>query len=226
MGNDSLKTRTIPGGWSEQEIAVGQHTFRMLLPADPDRFLDELDESPSAPKELADPYWAKLWPAAYHLAEAMLTAEWPPGTEILELGCGSGLAGLAALAKGYHVTFSDYVPMAVELALENARRNDLHANASGLVLDWREPPPGQERVIIAADVLYERVKNPILVALLEKILAPGGVAWFGDAGRSASADFLNLATDRGFLVKLFDEHNRPVSVPAVGQYQRFVVRRP
>ena len=69
------------------------------------------------------------------------------------------------------------------------------------------------------------MKNPILVTLLEKIMAPDGVAWFGDAGRSASGDFLTLATDRGFSVKLFDEHNRPVGDPAVGHYQRFVVRR-
>jgi ETFB lysine methyltransferase len=225
MTEKSLSSRTIPGGWSEQLVAVGGRTFHMLLPADPDRFLDDLDESPSAPKELSDPYWAKLWPAAHHLAEAMFTADFPPGTEILEIGCGSGLAGLAALARGYAVTFSDYVPMAVELALENAERNGLAASARGLVLDWHEPPPMHVGMLIAADVLYERAKNPVLVALLEKILAPGGIAWFGDAGRSASADFLQLATDRGFSVKLFDEHNRPVGVPAVGHYQRFVVRR-
>ena len=221
----TLANRQIPGGWSEQDIAVVGRTFRMLLPADPDRFLDDLEESPSAPKELADPYWAKLWPAAYHLAEAMLTADFPPGTEVLEIGCGSGLAGLAALARGYKVTFSDYVPLAVELALENAARNDLETDARGLVLDWRDSLPLQAGVIIAADVLYERAKNPILVGLLEQILAPGGVAWFGDAGRSASGDFLKLATDRGFAVKLFDEQNRPVGVPAIGHYQRFVVRR-
>jgi predicted RNA methylase len=121
------------GGWSEQEVVVGSHTS-MLLPADPDRFLDELDESPAAPKELSDPYWAKLWPAAYHLSEALLTADFPPMTEILEIGCGSGLAGLAAMTRGYHVTFSDYVPMAVELALENAARNNLAGRARGLVL--------------------------------------------------------------------------------------------
>ena len=224
-GASGVHSRPIPGGWSEQEIAVASRTFRMLLPADPDRFLDDLDESPSAPKELADPYWAKLWPAAYHLAEAMLAADFPAGTEILEIGCGSGLAGLAALARGYRVTFSDYVPLAVELALENAKRNDLAASASGLVLDWSEPPPLQVGVLIAADVLYERAKNPILVNLLDKILAPTGVAWFSDAGRSASADFLKMATDRGFSVKLFDEHNRPVGIPAVGSYQRFVVRK-
>jgi predicted nicotinamide N-methyase len=225
LADESLAARKIPGGWSTQDIAVGGRTFHVLLPADPDRFLDDLDESPSAPKELSDPYWAKLWPAAQHLAEAMLTADFPPGTEILEIGCGSGLAGLAALARGYTVTFSDYVPMAVELALENAERNGLAAKARGLVLDWREPPPMKVGVLIAADVLYERAKNPILVNLLEKILAPDGVAWFGDAGRSASGDFLQLATDRGFSVKLFDEQNRPVGVPAVGRYQRFVVRR-
>lgn len=206
-------------------MAVGGRTFRMLLPADPDRFLDDLDESPAAPKELSDPYWAKLWPAALHLAEAIPKANWPPETEILELGCGSGLAGLAALASGFRVTFSDYVPLAVELALENARRNGLNTNARGMVLDWREPPPLKFAVIIAADVLYDRAKNPILINLLKRILAPTGVAWFSDAGRSAGADFLKLATDRGFAVKLFDEHDRPVGVPAEGHYQRFVLRR-
>ena len=221
----SLLTRTIPGGWSEQEIALAGRMFRLLLPADPDRFLDELDESPTAPQELSDPYWAKLWPAAYHLAEAMLAADFPPSSEILELGCGSGLAGLAALTRGYRVTFSDYVPMAVELALENAARNGLEAQARGMVLDWRDPPPLEASVIIAADVLYERAKNPILVNLLEQILAPQGVAWFGDAGRSASGHFLELATARGFSVRLLDEHNRPVESPVVGRYQRFVVRR-
>lgn len=225
MERVSLAERRVPGGWSEQEIAIGGRTFRMLLPADPDRFLDELDESPSAPKELADPYWAKLWPAAFHLADAVLSAQWPAGTEVLELGCGSGLAGLAALARGYHVTFSDYVPMAVELALENAARNGLEANACGQILDWREPPPLKAGVIIAADVLYERAKNPDLVSLLKRILAPQGVAWFGDAGRSASADFLKLAIDGGFSVELFDERNLPVAEPVVGRYQRFVVRK-
>jgi hypothetical protein len=78
-------------------------------------------------------------------------------------------------------------------------------------------------VIIAADVLYERAKNPTLVSLLENILAPDGVAVRRRRPQRGPTFFARH--HRGFAVKLFDEHNRLVGVPAVGHYQRFVVRR-
>ena len=42
-----------------------------------------------------DPYWAKIWPAAPLLAEALIRSELAPGPRMLELGCGSGLVGIA-----------------------------------------------------------------------------------------------------------------------------------
>src|SRR5437016_2208097 len=114
-----VTTTKIPGGWSEREVTVGPHVFHLHTPTDPNELLNHL-ESPAAGAQphLADPYWAKLWPAAPLLAEAIVRAGWPRGTRVLELGCGSGLVGIAALACGLDVTFSDFVPLAVELALE------------------------------------------------------------------------------------------------------------
>src|SRR5512145_2718169 len=117
----SLAELEIPGGWSERTVVVGPHDFKLLLPAEPDAFLEHLEDlATTGEPHLADPYWAKLWPAAINLAATLVRRPFPPGTRVLELGCGSGLVGLAALASGCDVTFSDYVPKAVELALENA----------------------------------------------------------------------------------------------------------
>src|SRR6476659_8035135 len=130
----SVIEHPIPGGWSDRELRVGPRLFRLLTPTDPDRLLDHLESPEAATKpHLADPYWAKLWAAAP-----------PPGARVLELGCGSGLVGIAALACGLDVTFSDYIPFAVELALENATRNGFH-NATGIVLDWKESHGRQDQ---------------------------------------------------------------------------------
>ena len=225
----SIANLPIPGGWTEREVAVEPRTFRLLTPADPDELLNHLVEPlDTSQPHLADPYWAKLWPAATYLAEAILripqSAIRSPQSPCLELGCGSGLVGLAALAKGYEVTFSDYVPQAVELALENAARNGL-CGARGLVLDWRRPASLQFPFIVAADVTYDRTNLGPLLDTIERMLAPRGEAWLGDAGRGPAAEFLTLAADRGFAVSLFDEHDRPAIVPALGRCQRIVLRR-
>src|SRR5437868_5031320 len=110
----SVTEQPVPGGWSDRIVAIGGRQFHIFTPSAPDEFLEHLEEPAAESRpHFADPYWAKLWPAAPHLAEAILRHPPPPGTRVLELGCGSGLVGIAALACGLDVTFSDYVPLAV-----------------------------------------------------------------------------------------------------------------
>ncbi len=236
----SIITRPIPGGWSDREVAVGERRFRLYTPTDPDELLSHL-ESPEASSQphLADPYWAKLWPAAPLLAAAIVRQasggqvsgrqarggrELPEPRRVLELGCGSGLVGIAALAAGHEVTFSDYVPFAVELALENAARNGFAA-ARGLVLDWRQPPDERFGWIVAADVTYDRANIDPLLTTCEAMLIPGGEVWFGDAGRSPAPDFARRSEDRGWKVVRYDEHDEPAPPHALGRYQRIVLQR-
>jgi predicted nicotinamide N-methyase len=216
----------IPGGWSDREVVVGKRPFRLLVPSDPDALLEQL-ESPSNAEQphFADPYWAKLWPAAPLLAEAIVRSPPPARTRVLELGCGSGLVGIAALAVGLDVTLSDYVPFAVKLALENAARNGF-PQAKGLVLDWRQPRDEHFDLVVAADVTYDRTNLEPLLAVCDKMLAPGGEAWFGDAGRGPAADFVNQALDCGWAVSLYDEDDQPFARTALGHYRRIVLRRP
>jgi len=221
----SITSHTIPGGWSDREVAIGPHAFHLHTPADPDALLECLEE-PAATTQphLADPYWAKLWPAAPLLAAAIVRQPPPLGKRVLELGCGSGLVGIAALACGLDVTFSDYVPFAVELALENAARNG-YPNANGIVLDWRQPIDEQFPLIVAADVTYDRVNLPPLLNVLDRMLAANGEAWFGDAGRSPAADFCEQVRTRGWSFMLFDQHDAPATCVELGSYRRIIVRK-
>jgi predicted nicotinamide N-methyase len=220
-----ITARAIPGGWSDRDVAIGQHVFRLHTPTDPDEVLGQIESPEAATQpELADPYWAKLWPAAPLLAAAIIRQSPQRGTRALELGCGSGLVGIAALACGLDVTFSDYVPLAVELACENAARNGF-SHPKGTVLDWRQPREERFELIVAADVTYDRTNLPALLNVLERMLTAGGVAWFGDAGRSPASDFCEQAGARGWSVSLFDEDDRPVGDLVLGEYRRIVLRR-
>jgi predicted nicotinamide N-methyase len=219
-----ITARAIPGGWSDREVAVGPHVFRLHTPTDPDEVLGQIESPEAATQpELADPYWAKLWPAAPLLAATIVRQPPPRGTRVLELGCGSGLVGIAALACGLDVTFSDYVPLAVELACENAGRNRF-LQAKGMVLNWREPRDEQFELIVAADVTYDQTNLPQLLDLLDAMLVPGGQAWFGDAGRSPAVDFCQRARSRCWDVSLFDENDRPAREFVLGQYRRIVLK--
>ncbi len=215
----------IPGGWTERTWDLAGRNFRVSLPALPDAFLD--DPAVHAAHERTEymPYWAYLWPSALHLSRLIRKAEWPADAEILELGAGIGLVGLAALSRGNPVTFSDYEPQAVQLALHNARQNGLADRAAGLVLDWRQPLPKQFPVIIGCEVIYEDRNHEPILNLLQTMLAPDGIAWFGDGGRWRAERFSRLLPDYGFEYHLRDETGAAISSPRAGKFQLFVVRR-
>jgi predicted nicotinamide N-methyase len=169
------------------------------------------------------PYWGFLWPAAPPMVGAVLAAEWPAGATVLEIGCGIGLVGLAALRRGLKVTLSDYDQTSVDLALHNARQNGFEAD--GLVLDWRRPVARRFDIILGSDVTYEVRNHGPILDVIGEMLNPGGVAWVGDAGRQISAGFLPLARDRGFQTELYGASGQRLNALNVGEFQMFVLRR-
>jgi SAM-dependent methyltransferase len=213
----------VPGGWAERDWTIAGYTIRVILPAVPDAFLDDQEVHAAFDRDEYMPYWAYVWPASLKMVATILRSEWTPETDVLELGAGIGLAGMAGLAKGLNVTFSDYESKAVDLALLNARRAGF-TKAQGLVLDWRDPPARQFPLLWGCELLYEDRNHEPLLELSRRMLAPNGCAWFVDGGRAKAERFCRMIPDYGFRYQIFDEELRPLSAPRVGQYQLIEVR--
>lgn len=101
-----------------------------------------------------------LWPAPVALSAHVTSSlgRLVVGRRVLDLGCGCGLVGLAALAAGAaHVVLLDSSPEAVELARRNAAANIGAAGKAEVVCSsWRDglPQLGKFGLVLASDVLY------------------------------------------------------------------------
>lgn len=228
--NDSLPK--IPGGWRTHDIDVGDRTFAMILPVDPDAFLD--DETVIERNLTSDymPYWAYLWPVAELMAKFVLDRDWPAEARTLEIGSGVGLVGLAGLAAGLDVTFSDYDDVAVEVVLRTAKLNGFR-HARSRPLDWKRIPDDISPfdIVLGCDVIYESGNHALVLNVLDRLLDPTGECWIGDPGRQLTPAFRLLAIKRGYDVSTFDMSGIridqcddrsafPVSVPRLLKLQR------
>ena len=212
----------VPAGWCVHHLTVAGRTFELLGPARPDALLDALTDQDEAS---TSPYWAALWPAATQLAEFVLQRNWPAGGSALELGCGLGLVGIAGLSAGLRVTFSDLVPLAVTTANQNALKNGLKP-VDGIVLDWRNPPRCSYSTVLGSDVLFDGDLQIPLLETLDAVLAGGGECWLGDPGRSAAESFAERAAGRGYSVEIWDEWDRSILAPTVGNYMLIRLTQP
>jgi len=215
----------IPGGWSQERITIGEHALQLTLPADADAFLEDAETLAESHRSGETPYWPYLWPAARVMAERVLAAEWPPKWNVLEIGCGIGLVGLAALQAGHHVTFSDYRPEAVALAVHNARSNGFDA-VEGLVFNWRDPPAATFDALLGCEVIYEQVHHAPVLNLIDVMLNPNGLCWIGDPGRHTVDRFLADAQSGGLSVRQLDRYGHPSRNLPPGEFRLIELRKP
>jgi predicted nicotinamide N-methyase len=195
------------GAVVRETVEVGGCVFQIERPADPAAtFAHPAVRAVNAVDEYL-PHWVRLWPAARMLAEIVLQESWDKfpknvagSPQVLELGCGLGVAGLAALARGQTVAFSDIDETALQFATNNARLNGFD-DFSTLLLDLRSPPEGVKYpIVIGSDLIYQdRLVRP-LVALLQAVLAPGGVCLLVDPDRPDGKRFRFLLVQAGFAV--------------------------
>lgn len=194
--NDGLPD--IPGGWTLREYLLAGRAFRVTQPAAPDDFLDDPDVLAANRRDDYMPYWSYLWPASLEMATAILETRWPAEGDALDLGSGIGLTGLAGLAAGLQVTFSDYDDQSLKLAMFNARQNGLSERAEALQLDWRRPTGRKFPLIFGCEVIYERQNHAPILKTLDTLLAAGGECWIADPGRHQADAFFPEAAKHGY----------------------------
>jgi predicted nicotinamide N-methyase len=174
------------GPMVREDVVVGDKTFIIVRPGQSDRLLDHPAVLTAFAADEYMPYWADLWPAARMLAKAILREPWTPGQEALEIGCGLGLPGIAALSVGLRVTFSDYDATALRFAADNARLNGFE-DFQLLQLDWRTPPTDSRfPVVLGSDLIYELRNVAPLVSLIKQMVHAQGVCLLTDQDRVPS----------------------------------------
>jgi SAM-dependent methyltransferase len=173
---------------ARESVVVGRHTFLLDRPGR----VDVLDG--------VVPYWSEIWPASRMLAKAVLRETWPSSTECLEIGCGLGLGGIAALARGLDVTFADRDETALLFAAANARLNGFDRFRTA-AMDFRAPPAGlRVPVLIGSDLLYLPGSIDPLIAFVDAVLAPDGVCLITDPDRETARRFGDASERMGWEV--------------------------
>lgn len=226
-GNSCVAPRElpdIPGGWTSRTVDLAGRAIRLTIPAAPDAFLDDPEVIAAHNRDGYMPYWGYLWPTSLEMAAAVLQHDWPPGTAALEIGAGIGLTGLAGLAAGLHVTFSDYDRLSVEVALYNARQNGWE-QARGIVLDWRQPLSETYSLIIGCDLIYEAQNHAPILNLLQQMLAADGECWLADPGRHQADKFLAASDQQGFRRELRELQRLPYPGRPEGVTNLWILRR-
>jgi len=175
---------------------------------------------PDAVTEHGDaPVWMITWPAALALAEWVSDPAVVAGRRVLELGCGTAAAGIAAERAGARVLVTDYDPLALRMAAHNAGLNGCRALETGR-LDWYRPEL-RERfdLVLGSEIVYfEKSFGPLLSVLL-RAAAPGAPILLSDQERPQMALFLDLCARAGFR---HHAHRRVVHLPEQSRPIRIV----
>ncbi|KAI1810877.1 putative methyltransferase-domain-containing protein [Poronia punctata] len=200
-----------------KEAGTTETDFDGLLPAERKLRLRE---------DLANGCGGQLWPAGMTLARYMLRYHGGgdlKGKNILELGAGGGLVGLA-VAKGCGeweppVYITDQEEM-FSLMKHNIKLNGLEGKVEAMILNWGESLPSKvianpPDVILAADCVYFEPAFPLLQTTLQDLLSlkEGIVVYFCfKKRRRADMQFLKAARRRFHVVEIGDEDDdeRPV----------------
>ena len=182
-----------------KQVSIGKWTdLSILAVQDPDVLIDELDPDEFQEDERL-PYWAEIWPSAIGLGMHLFEHPADLKNPVLELGCGTGVAGLAAARAGLTVHASDYEEDALAFAVHNARLNDVSERMIFRHLDWRKPALSDRYALLfGSDIVYDRPDHEPIMALLERMLVPGGTFLLSDPNRRPAGPFVEAMIDRGY----------------------------
>ena len=132
-------------------------------------------------------YWNRIWPSEVALSECLIHRFFPSkmaGAKVLEIGCGTGLAGVVAAQLGAFTMFSDMVPITLEAVKETCQLNHI-SNFDTCTLDWSEKIESKEQydVVLGSEVFYDEAILADVSHVLEQVLAPRGKGMFCDPNR-------------------------------------------
>ena len=189
----------------ETQVLAGKAVRLLLVPNGPGE-LDRIVQVRGIQEQFW-PYWLEDWTSSAGLAEVLDredSSTW--SGKVLDLGCGAGvLSAWMRVRFGIDPISCDFNFDACRLAALNVGRNGTQTRSGkGKVVcaDLRAFPTKAEfGVILAGDILYAKENHTALLTFLSRHLAPRGLAFLADPGRSAAEGFSLAAGLAGFQVE-------------------------
>ncbi|MEZ6089627.1 MAG: SAM-dependent methyltransferase [Pirellulaceae bacterium] len=183
--------------WHFESTKVAGRERLFATATTPDQLLvDACRRQEAGQSNVEDPYWAAVWQAAVGLDDFMDSMELT-GQHVLEVGAGTGRAGLAAALRGADVTITD--GMTDPLLLVQLSTWDL-PQCQVRQLRWNEQRLGRRfSIILGSDVTYNRQLWPLLEVSLKQHLQSGGIVLLSDPCRFISNEFRTWIQTRGWL---------------------------
>ena len=203
--------------WEWQETMVAGQPWKLAVASDPDAMLIDACQRQDAGEEgVIDPFWATTWRAAAGLDRYLDRLDLA-GVRVLELGCGTGHAGIAATLRGARVILTDGVEDPLLLASMSSwpirDQCDVQQLRFGIDTIDDEPFP----LIIGSDVTYLRSLWPELDGCLRSHSADNGDVLLSDPNRIIANEFREWIQAHGWQyiehqVPMDDEPAHPIRV--------------
>lgn len=172
-------------------LTIGDQTVKLTHPGAHEESEDRIS------------FWWGVTTSSIALSEEILQQGDLSKLDVLELGSGIGLSGVAAAMAGARVVFSDYVQDALEHCRINCQLNLNTMNQVDFMrLDWESPTalPTFD-MIIGAEILYDYFFHSSLIRILSSALKPGGLVILADRKRLVVSRFMGEMTRQGFICK-------------------------
>lgn len=180
------------------EIQLGNRMFNWLKVANPDDLLvAAVASGPDMPAEELDPFWAATWRAAQGLDRFLDSLELR-NVRVLELGCGSGQAGVGAAARGADVLLTDVVDLALQVAQLNSW--PVRERVAFRRLNWKNEQLAEPKfpTIIGSDLVYDPNLFPLLDRCARLHLANNGKMYLSEPHRHTGDRFSQWIKDAGW----------------------------
>lgn len=201
-----------------QTLQIGELKVPFTRIADPDVVLDAVAaeedrrEKQSGLRrqgeELHLPYWAELWDSGLGMGQLLVSGpQLVAGKNVLDLGCGMGLAGTVAAALGANVLFADLEADSLLFATLNSL--PWRQNVRTRRLNWQKDRL-EERfdLILGADILYEKQQWTFLEPFWREHLKTDGAILLGEPGRQTGDLFLEWMSPKKWKI---EKSEQPVS---------------
>ncbi|WP_153559208.1 class I SAM-dependent methyltransferase [Roseimaritima sediminicola] len=203
--------------WHWAPVRVADTPWKIATASDPDGMLvDACQRQDAGEQGVIDPFWAAVWRASAGL-DRFLDRYSLEGQRVLEVGCGTGRAGLSAAIRGADVTLTDGVSdplLLVQLTVWRlAERCRVRRLRFGLDVLPEAPFP----LILGSDVTYLRQLWPELNECLQQHLQAGGEVLLSDPFRLIANEFRDWIQGRGWdyeehSVALDDDPQHPIRI--------------